>query len=81
VFIRYLNIVIKASIPNSIDSFKMKWKRDDVCGLRLGVDHNNYLAQKTYQKLGMHESNYFMYEQTKKNVFENSNTHLPHNNE
>lgn len=56
-------------------------KQDDVCGLRLGVDHNNYLAQKTYQKLGMHESNYFMYEQTKKNVFAYSNTHLPHNNE
>lgn len=33
-----------------------------VCGYRLYVEKDNLVAQKTYQKLAMHESHYLMYE-------------------
>ena len=37
-------------------------RRKDVCGYRLYVEKENVIAQKTYEKLGMHESYYLMYE-------------------
>lgn len=37
-------------------------KEERVCQVRLYVDKTNTLAQSTYQKLGMHESHYLMYE-------------------
>lgn len=33
-----------------------------VCGFRLYVEKDNVVAQQTYEKLGMHESHYAMYE-------------------
>jgi ribosomal protein S18 acetylase RimI-like enzyme len=33
-----------------------------VCGLRLYVEHENKIAQETYQRLGMKESCYLLYE-------------------
>lgn len=36
--------------------------KENVCGYRLYVEKENLIAQKTYQKLGMHECEYFMYE-------------------
>jgi ribosomal protein S18 acetylase RimI-like enzyme len=35
----------------------------NVCGFRLYVEHDNTRAQKVYQKLGMGESHYLMYEE------------------
>jgi ribosomal protein S18 acetylase RimI-like enzyme len=37
---------------------------DDVCGLRLYVEHENAIAQSTYHALGMRESGYKVYEST-----------------
>lgn len=37
-------------------------KRKDVCGLRLYVERENERAQKTYEKLGMKQSVYAMFE-------------------
>ena len=37
-------------------------QQPDVIGLRLYVDRENHAAQKTYQKLGMVETNYLFYE-------------------
>lgn len=37
-------------------------KRSDVCGIRLAVDRHNFNAQKTYQRLNMNESHYYLYE-------------------
>lgn len=37
-------------------------KSPEVCGLRLYVDRGNHSAQRTYQKMGMEESNYNLYE-------------------
>ena len=36
--------------------------RTDVCGLRLYVEENNTRARQTYERLGMKESHYRMYE-------------------
>ena len=36
---------------------------DSVCGFRLYVERNNELAQKTYEKQGMSETEYLMYEE------------------
>lgn len=36
----------------------------DVCGFRLYVEKENVNAQKVYEKLGMLESHYLMYEET-----------------
>ncbi len=36
-----------------------------VCGFRLYVEHDNTTAQKTYQSLGMDETNYKLYEELK----------------
>lgn len=33
-----------------------------VCGFRLYVEHDNYVAQETYKKLGMQASHYYMFE-------------------
>lgn len=35
----------------------------DVCGYRLYVERENTVAQKTYQSLGMHETDYYLYEE------------------
>lgn len=35
---------------------------DDVCGLRLYVEHENAIAQSTYQNLGMTQARYKVYE-------------------
>ena len=35
---------------------------DDVCGLRLYVEHENAIAQSTYQRLGMTQAVYKVYE-------------------
>ncbi len=40
-------------------------KRDDVCGFRLYVENENANAQKVYEKLGMKQSHYLMYEEAK----------------
>lgn len=34
----------------------------NICGFRLYVDTNNKVAQKVYEKLGMKQSNYLMFE-------------------
>lgn len=36
----------------------------DVCGFRLYVEHDNFKAQKVYEKLGMQSSHYLMYEES-----------------
>ncbi|MDP6421158.1 MAG: GNAT family N-acetyltransferase [SAR202 cluster bacterium] len=36
--------------------------RDDICGIRLYVEHENRIAQQTYNNLGMSEAHYYMYE-------------------
>jgi len=38
-------------------------KRGDVCGFRLYVEKENTRAQAVYEKLGMKESHYLMYEE------------------
>lgn len=37
--------------------------RPDVCGLRLYVEKENAVAQRTYATLGMQDAGYFMYEE------------------
>jgi len=37
-----------------------------VWGFRLYVEKDNKIAQKTYEKLGMHRTDYLMYEEAKK---------------
>ncbi|MEX0737535.1 MAG: GNAT family N-acetyltransferase [Bacteroidota bacterium] len=36
--------------------------RNDVCGLRLYVEHHNAAARETYERLGMKKTHYEMYE-------------------
>lgn len=38
-------------------------KQGDVCGFRLYVEKENTRAQKVYEKLGMEETHYLMYEE------------------
>lgn len=38
---------------------------EEYVGIRLYVERENYNAQKTYQKIGMSECNYYMYEYEK----------------
>ena len=38
-------------------------KRGNVCGFRLYVEKENEHAQRVYEKLGMHETYYLMYEE------------------
>lgn len=40
-------------------------KDENICGIRLYVERENYLAQNTYSNLGMNECNYYMYEYEK----------------
>lgn len=42
---------------------KEKAKTENVCGFRLYVEHDNFNAQKVYEKLGMESSHYLMYEE------------------
>lgn len=37
----------------------------NVCGFRLYVETENTVAQKTYEKLGMEQTHYYMYEEEK----------------
>ena len=37
----------------------------DICGIRLYVEKENYVAQKTYKNIGMDECNYYIYEYEK----------------
>lgn len=39
-------------------------EKNDVCGVRLYVEKENYHAQKVYEKTGMDQSHYLMYEMT-----------------
>ena len=39
-------------------------QQKDVCGFRLYVEKENVNAQKVYEKLGMNQSHYLMYEET-----------------
>ena len=39
-------------------------KVGNVCGLRLYVERDNRIAQKTYRKLGMSKTNYILFETT-----------------
>ncbi len=41
--------------------------RMDVCGFRLYVENDNTNARSVYEKLGMSESHYLMYEEEKEN--------------
>jgi len=38
-------------------------REHNVCGFRLYVEKENESAQQTYQKMGMHQTHYRMYEQ------------------
>ena len=38
---------------------------DNICGIRLYVEKENYVAQKTYSNLSMSQCNYYMYEYEK----------------
>ena len=38
-------------------------KDNQVCGIRLYVEQENSVAQQTYQRLGMHETHYRLYEE------------------
>jgi ribosomal protein S18 acetylase RimI-like enzyme len=40
--------------------------RPEICGYRLYVERNNKIAQTTYEKLGMEETHYLLYEEIKK---------------
>lgn len=40
-------------------------KDESICGIRLYVERENYVAQKTYKSLGMEECNYHIYEYEK----------------
>lgn len=42
----------------------MAQEAGDVCGIRLYVEKENHTAQAVYQHLGMHETEYLMYEQS-----------------
>ncbi|NCP65225.1 MAG: GNAT family N-acetyltransferase [Paraglaciecola sp.] len=37
--------------------------RNNICGFRLYVENDNFIAQKTYESLGMQASHYLMYEE------------------
>ena len=43
-------------------------REPDVCGLRLYVEHENTVAQATYESLGMQRTDYHLYEQLKPGV-------------
>ena len=38
-------------------------QQKNVCGFRLYVEKENFIAQKTYENLGMEETHYLMYEE------------------
>ena len=43
---------------------------EDVAGIRLYVEQENMVAQKTYEKMGMQKTNYLMYEFSKTTIKE-----------
>lgn len=45
------------------ETVKQEAKVEDISVVRLYVDKSNLRAQKAYQKLGMHESHYLLYEE------------------
>jgi ribosomal protein S18 acetylase RimI-like enzyme len=54
----------KKHVFRSLFDYVQKMVKDDpnYCGIRLYTDKNNLVAQSTYKKLGMNESNYIFYE-------------------
>lgn len=44
------------------EGVKQLGRENDCCGFRLYVERSNHIAQEVYQKLGMKESHYLMYE-------------------
>jgi GNAT superfamily N-acetyltransferase len=44
------------------ESVKQKSQVEQVCGFRLYVERDNHTAQQTYRELGMHETEYKMFE-------------------
>ncbi|MBU0961501.1 MAG: GNAT family N-acetyltransferase [Proteobacteria bacterium] len=44
---------------------KLADENQDVCGFRLYVENENHTAMKTYQSLGLDETHYKIFEQTK----------------
>ncbi len=40
-------------------------ENENVCGYRLYVERENVIAQSTYDRVGMHETHYKMYEELK----------------
>lgn len=44
------------------DQIKILSEHSNVCGLRLYVEKNNFVAKKAYENLGMNESHYDLYE-------------------
>jgi ribosomal protein S18 acetylase RimI-like enzyme len=47
---------------------KLSLSQANVCGYRLYVERDNINAKKTYQSLGMHETEYFLYEEMKEGI-------------
>lgn len=47
---------------------KIAVENDDICGIRLYVEKENINAQKTYKSLGMEETNYRLYEFSKRKL-------------
>ena len=47
------------------DHVKKLSKKEQVCGYRLYVEKENEIAQKTYENLGMHKTDYLLYEEEK----------------
>lgn len=47
-------------------------QQPDVCGYRLYVEKDNHVAQRTYEQLGMQQTDYLMYETLRPSRRENS---------
>jgi ribosomal protein S18 acetylase RimI-like enzyme len=47
------------------DYVKKLSEKEQVCGYRLYVEKENKIAQKTYENLGMHKTDYLLYEEEK----------------
>ena len=54
----------KGAFTAMYNSLKDAARQENVRELRLYVDKTNFSAQRRYQKSGMHESHYLMYEET-----------------
>ena len=56
----------RSGIYRSMHEFVRRQALQDaqICGLRLYVEHNNTIAQQTYQHIGMSATHYRLYEET-----------------